>query len=115
MRRTISISTEPAGALVFLNDQEVGRSAVRTDFLWYGDYDVILRKEGYQTLKTHWDIRPPWYQMIPIDFVAEVLWPWPIHDQRRRHFVLTKAETPTQDELLSRALETRRRAFDLKK
>ena len=112
VRRTITITTEPPAALVYLNDQEVGRSAVTTDFLWYGNYDVIIRKEGYKTLKTHWEIKPPWYQVIPIDFVAEVLWPGHIHDEHSRHFVLDPAETPTQEELIDRALETRKRALD---
>ena len=112
MRRTITITTDPPHALVFLNDQEVGRSTVTTDFLWYGDYDVIIRKEGYQTLKTHWDIKPPWYQVLPIDFFAEVLWPGQIHDQHERHFTLEPQGQPTKDELVNRALEMRTRAFD---
>ncbi len=115
VRRTLSISTEPPGALVFLNDQEIGRSRVTTDFLWYGDYDVIIRKEGYETLKTNWRIDPPWYQVMPLDFFAEVLWPGEFHDQREHHFVLEPAVAPTQEELISRALETRKRALDPRK
>ncbi len=112
VRRTLTITTEPPNALVYLNDQEVGRSAVTTDFIWYGDYDVLIRKKGYDTLKTHWDIKPPWYQVVPIDFFAEVLWPGHLHDQHDRHFVLNVAELPDRDELIGRALETRRRALD---
>ena len=115
VRRTITISTEPPQALVFLNDQEIGRSAVTTDFLWYGDYDVIIRKEGFETLKTHWDINAPWYQVIPLDFFAEVLWPGHLHDRHSRHFVLEPAELPTQEELIGRAMETRRRALEARK
>jgi hypothetical protein len=112
VRRTISITTEPPHALVYLNDQEIGRSAVTTDFIWYGDYDVIIRKDGYKTLKTHWNIKPPWYQVVPVDFFAEVLWPGHIHDVHTRHFVLEPAEPPTQDELIERATETRQQALD---
>jgi hypothetical protein len=112
VRRTITITTDPPQALVFLNDQEVGRSTVTTDFLWYGDYDVIIRKEGYQTLKTHWDIKPPWYQVLPVDFFAEVLWPGQIHDQHERHFALEPQVQPAKDELVNHALEMRTRAFD---
>ena len=115
VRRTLTITTEPPNALVFLNDQEVGRSAVTTDFIWYGDYDVIIRKEGYETLKTHWDIKPPWYQLIPIDFIAEVLWPGHIHDVRQRHFVLQEQQLPSADELLDRAAQARQRAHDRRK
>jgi len=112
VRRTMTITTEPPSALVFLNDQEIGRTALTTDFLWYGDYDVIIRKEGYETLQTHWRIKPPWYQIIPFDFFAEVLWPGRIHDRHEKHFVLTAAEKPPADELIDRALETREKALD---
>ncbi len=115
VRRTLTITTDPPNALVFLNDLEAGRSTVTSDFLWYGDYSVVIRNEGYQTLDTHWDIAPPWYQIIPLDFVAEVLWPGHLHDQHQRHFVLEPAVTPTTDELLSRALETRDRALDTRR
>ena len=115
VRRTICITTEPPNALVFLNDQEIGRSEVTTDFLWYGDYDVIIRKEGYETLKTHWNIKAPWYQVVPIDFFAEVLGPKHLHDVHSRHFVLEPRQLPTTEELIERAQETRKRALDPKK
>lgn len=111
VRRTLTIRTTPPQALVFLNDQEMGRSPVTTDFLWYGDYDVIIRKEGYTTLKTHWQIDAPWYQRIPMDLFAEVLYPGWIHDVHERRFELEPATTPTQEELLRRAAETRERAL----
>ncbi len=111
----MTITTDPQGARVFLNDQEIGRSEVTTDFLWYGDYSVILRKEGYQTLQTHWNIEAPWYQWMPIDFLAEVCWPGRIHDERSNHFVLQPQVIPAEDELISRAMETRMRALDPRK
>lgn len=110
VRRTLTITTEPPHALVFLNDQEVGRSEVTVDFLWYGDYDVVIRHEGYETLKTNWEIKAPWYQVIPIDFFAEVLWPGKIHDVHARHFVLHPRQLPEQQELLDRAIDTRTQA-----
>jgi hypothetical protein len=113
VRRTVTITTEPPNALVFLNDQEIGRSEVTTGFLWYGDYDVVIRKEGYQTLKTHWDIKAPWYQVIPFDFFADVLWPGDIHDARSHHFVLEEQELPTSEELIQRAEEMREQAATL--
>lgn len=115
VRRTMTITTAPPQALVFINDQDVGRSTVTTDFLWYGDYDIIIRKDGYKTLGTHWDIPAPWYQRMPIDFFAEVLWPGHIHDHHERHFVLEPAQPPTEEELVGRAVELRKRAFDRRK
>ncbi len=115
MRRTISITTDPPNARVFLNDLEVGQSAVTTDFLWYGDYDVVVRKEGYKTLQTNWVIKPPWYQWIPFDFFAEVLWPGWIHDARTQHYVLEVAEQATAEEVIGRAEETRGEALNLQR
>ncbi|MCH7808458.1 MAG: PEGA domain-containing protein [Planctomycetes bacterium] len=111
VRRTVRITTEPPNARVFLNDQEIGRSEVSKDFLWYGDYDVIIRKEGFKTLKTHWDLKRPWYQHVPIDFFAEVLTPMWFHDVHIRHFVLEEQEIPTPEELIERANQTRDQAL----
>lgn len=115
VRRSITITTDPPGAMVFLNDQEIGRSEVTTDFLWYGDYGVTLRKKGYETQRTHWKIDPPWYQYIPVDFFAEVLWPGHIHDTHSMHFVLVERELPGSEELIERAADARGRALDRRK
>jgi len=111
VRRSLTIQTEPAGALVFLNDQEVGRSPVSIDFTWYGDYDLIVRKEGFQTLQTHVPVREPWYQIPPIDFVAEVLWPGHIRDQHTFACTLEPQILPDREEVVQRAEELRERAL----
>ena len=113
VRRTLTITTTPPQALVYLNDEEVGRSKVSTDFLWYGDYDVVLRNEGCKTLHTHLQLDPPWYQITPLDFFFEVLWPGRIEDHRYAHFDLSPWESPTHEELIGRAEETRRAALQI--
>ena len=115
VRRTLTITTTPPAALVYLNDQEIGRSPVTTNFLWYGDYSVIIRKEGHETLKTSWNVEPPWYQIVPLDFFAEVLWPGHIHDSHEHHYELVPATEPAEEELISRAVELRQRALDTRK
>ncbi|UCG15174.1 MAG: PEGA domain-containing protein [Phycisphaerales bacterium] len=111
VRRTMTIQTEPAGALVYLNDQEVGRSPVSVDFTWYGDYDLIIRKQGYESLRTHVQVVEPWYQIPPVDFFAEVLWPGHIHDERTFAYVLDAKVLPDREEILQRADEFRDRAL----
>lgn len=113
VRRTLTITTAPPQALVYLNDQEVGRSELTTDFLWYGDYDVVIRKEGCQTLHTHLQLDPPWYQVVPLDFIAEVLWPRRVVDSHYAHFELVPWKSPTHEELIERAEETRRAALQI--
>lgn len=115
VRRSMTITTEPAQALVFVNGEEVGRSELTTDFLWYGDYDITIRKEGYQTLQTNWRIKEPWYQVIPLDFFFEVLWPGRLHDGRSRHFVLEPQVAPDVEALAARAEELRSRTIPFSK
>jgi hypothetical protein len=108
VRRTLTIETAPSGALVYLNDEEVGRSPVTTDFMWYGDYDVILRREGYETIRTHERIDAPWYQIPIIDFFVEVLYPVEVHDQRYLSYTLEPERMPSRAEVLERAEDLRR-------
>ena len=70
--RTLVIESEPAGALVYLNGEEVGRTPMEYDFVWYGDYDVTLRKEGYETLKTKRELKAPLHMIVPFDLVTEM-------------------------------------------
>lgn len=114
VRRTLTIQTEPSGAIVRLNDREIGRSSVTVDFVWYGDYDVLIRKEGYKTLQTNWVIPTPWYQHPPFDFFAEILWPGRIVDAHTRTFQLEPETPPTPQELQERAMQTRSEALGLK-
>jgi hypothetical protein len=53
VERELTVTSEPPGAIVYIGDREVGRTPITTPFTWYGDYDIILRREGYQTLNTH--------------------------------------------------------------
>jgi hypothetical protein len=72
VQRTISISSHPEGALVWLNGREVGRTPVEVEFLHYGTYDVRLTKDGYESMLTSGEAKPPWWDSIPFDLVAEM-------------------------------------------
>jgi len=113
VERTARIQTQPPGALVIVNDEEVGVSPVRFSFLWYGDYDIMLRKPGYKTLKTHHRIEAPWYQWPPIDLVAETLIPTTIRDEHvLPTFELEPLGPPTVSEIVAQAVELRDRATE---
>lgn len=107
----MKISTRPPGAVVIVNDEEVGLSPVKFNFLWYGDYDIIVRKEGYDTLKTHHRVKPPWYQLPPFDLVAETLIIGTLHDDHvLPTYELQAAVIPTTADVIGRAVELRERA-----
>ncbi|UCF00389.1 MAG: PEGA domain-containing protein [Planctomycetota bacterium] len=105
VERQLTINTEPQEAIVFLNDEEVGVSPVTVSFEWYGDYNVRISKEGYQTLKTHRKLESPWYDDFPFDFFASVLNPERIVDTYEWTFTLCPQEQPTREELIQNAEE----------
>jgi hypothetical protein len=112
VERIAKIETRPPGALVIVNDEEVGVSPVKFAFTWYGDYDVILRKPGYETLKTHYRVDAPWYQWPPLDVVSETLIPVMIRDEHTLPpFELQPTQTPTVEEVVQRATELRDQAL----
>jgi hypothetical protein len=102
VRRSLTVKSNPPGALVYLNGVEVGRTPLTRDFTWYGTYDVVLRKEGYETLKTRGKVIAPWWQWVPIDLVAELL---PLHDRRRLAYRMKPyaAQTVDPQQMLGRA------------
>jgi len=108
VERTLTVSSEPPGALVYISSEEIGRTPVTTSFTWYGDYEIILRKDGYQTLKTHYKIYPPAYEIPPLDLLS-ALAPWTYRDNRTAHFVLKKKTVPSDAELIQRAEQLRER------
>ncbi|HEY1922731.1 MAG TPA: PEGA domain-containing protein [Tepidisphaeraceae bacterium] len=83
VERILSVQSNPPGALVYLNGQEMGRTPVERDFTWYGTYDVVVRHEGYETIKKNEPVIAPIYEWVPLDLFSELL-PIPIKD---RHVV----------------------------
>ena len=101
VERRIEITSEPPGALVWVNDQQVGRTPTQASFLYHGVYDVRLRLEGFEPLVTEAEASPPIYEHAPLDLFAEML-PMQIENVQRWHFVLE----PSLESTLSRdALE----------
>jgi PEGA domain len=81
VERILTVQSNPPGALVYLNGQEMGRTPVQRDFTWYGTYDVTVRHEGYETIKKPEPVIAPIYEWVPFDLVAELL-PIPLKDRR---------------------------------
>jgi hypothetical protein len=100
VERQLTINTEPRGAMVVLNDEEIGISPVTVSFEWYGDYDVRISKEGFETLKTHRKLKAPWYDYFPFDFFAQIVSPKRIVDSYEWTFTLAPQTQPDRDELI---------------
>ena len=87
VKRTISITSNPGGALVWVNDREVGRTPVTLGFVYYGEYDVRLEKDGQEPLMTTAWTQRPFYDAPIIDFAAE-MGPFYLQSNSAWHFEL---------------------------
>jgi hypothetical protein len=108
VERTVQVNTQPPGALVWMNDQEIGRTPLKRDFIYYGTYDVQVRADGYETLNTRTEVIAPWWQWPVLDLFAE-LWPGRLRDERTISYTLhPKSNEPVEaSEMLARATELR--------
>jgi hypothetical protein len=103
VERKLTINTKPQGALVLLNDEEIGTSPVTVSFEWYGDYWVRISKEGYETLNTHRPLKGPWYDGFPFDFFAQIVSPKRIVDSYEWTFELEPKKQISREELIKNA------------
>ena len=103
VRRRITIRSNPPGALVFIDDQEIGFTPISTAYTYYGTRKIQLIKDGFETLTVKQTFSPPWYQVPPIDFVSENLWPRELRDERVLEFQLIPQQIVPTDKLLERA------------
>ena len=108
VERQLTINTQPQGALVVLNDEEIGVSPVTVSFNCYGDYCVRISKEGYETLNTHRKLKGPWYDTFPFDFFA-MLNPERTVDSYEWTFELAPQKQPSREELIRDAEELKRK------
>ncbi len=104
----MTIRSNPPGALVYVDNYEIGRTPVSTDFIYYGTRRIRLEADGYQTYTAEQHFWPPWYQVPPIDLISENFWPWEIRDERVVDFTLTPQIIVPTDALMTRANELRR-------
>lgn len=109
VERRLTINTKPQGAMVVLNDEEIGQSPATVPFNWYGDYNVRISKEGYETLKTHRRLKSPWYDKFPWDFFAQVISPKKIRDSYEWTFELSPKQPPDREQLIQRAQDLKER------
>jgi hypothetical protein len=107
VRRRLNVRSNPPGALVYVDNQQIGTTPCSVDFTYYGTREIRLIKPGFETLTVNQPIPTPWYQIPPIDFISENLVPTKIRDNRTVTYDLApQLEVPTQ-QLIDRANQLR--------
>lgn len=107
VRRRLTVRSNPPGALVYVDNQQIGTTPCSVDFTYYGTRDIRLVKPGFETLTVKQPIPTPWYEIPPLDFFSENLTPVKLRDNRTVLYELSpQIIVPTQ-QLLDRANELR--------
>ncbi len=111
--RKFVIESNVPNAQVYIDDKSVGAAPAYVPFEYYGYYTIRIVHPGYETLVKRVHVTAPWYAYPPVDFLAEVLWPFHIRDTRRYHFELYEATQTRTDDILNAADALRQRGMML--
>lgn len=87
VRRVVEVTSEPSGAIVWMNDREVGTTPCTVEILHYGTYDVRLEKPGFEPKVEGLNASAPAWDLPGPDLVAELL-PTEVVSRNRWHLVL---------------------------
>jgi len=110
MHRRMTVRSDPPGALVLLEGEEIGYTPVSKDFTYYGTREITLVKDGFETLTIMQKMQTPWYQMVPLDFFSDNLLPFKLTNRHDFTYNLQpQVVVPTQ-ELLDRGRALRSEA-----
>jgi hypothetical protein len=107
VRRRLNVRTNPPGALVYVDNQQIGTTPCSVDFTYYGTREIRLVKPGYETLTVNQPIPAPWYELPPLDFVSENVVPSEIQDYRTVTYNLAPQVIKPTDQLLADAEQLR--------
>jgi hypothetical protein len=103
VRRRLTVRSNPPGAQVFVDNQEIGTTPCSASFVYYGTRTITVMKDGYRTEKIYQKLNPPWYEIPPLDFISENLIPRETRDDRIVDVQLMAEEIVPQQQLLDRA------------
>ena len=105
MHRRMTITSDPPGAMVYIDNHEIGQTPVSHDFTYYGTRNIRLEMDGYETVNELRDIKPPWYQVPPLDFFSDNFSCRDVHDHRYLNFQLHRRPEESDNDIIARGLE----------
>ncbi|MEO8270041.1 MAG: PEGA domain-containing protein [Aureliella sp.] len=103
VRRRLIVRSNPPGASVYVDKQLIGSTPAASPFTYYGTREIEVVSDGFRTEKVLRKISPPWYQIPPLDFFSETLWPWEIRDERIFDITLLPEQPLSSETLIARA------------
>ena len=74
-----------------MNGQRVGQTPLDHRFDFYGTFDITLRAVNHFSSRRLEPVKPPWYELFPIDFVSENVIPFKIKNRHPVRCILEAA------------------------
>jgi hypothetical protein len=105
--RELIVKSDPAGATVYINSREEGKTPFIKTFESYGSREIVLRMDGFKTSSKTVSLAAPWYEYFPIDFIFEILLPFRITNRHEFSFALEHLPDSPPEDLLKRAKKAR--------
>lgn len=110
VKRRYTIRTDVPGTLVYVNGEEIGATPVSRSFIYYGDRDIQLVADGYETQKIIQPLDAPWWDNNFTDFFTENLLPVTLRDEREFEYRMVPAVNAPTADVLNRAQALRQQA-----
>ncbi len=112
VERLLAIHSDPPGAAVYLDGEKVGTTPCEVTYVWYGTRDLVLELRGYTLIRQEVTLAPPWWQIIPLDFITDVVIPITIRDKMAVAYQMEPAPVTREevDAALQRAEELRKKS-----
>jgi hypothetical protein len=110
VRRRLTVRTNPPGALISVDNQIIGTSPAATSFTYYGTREIRVERDGFRTETIARKLNPPWYEIPPLDFITETLWPLEIRDERVIDIEMVPKQIDPIESVVSRANDLRNQA-----
>jgi hypothetical protein len=111
MHRRLTIRSDPPGAAVQVDGEQVGFTPTAIDYTYYGTREVTLQKAGYKTLTTPVKMSTPWYQVFPLEFITDNFAMTKINDRREVSYTLMPEQLEPRELLEDRANNLRSEAL----
>lgn len=80
--RRFLVETNVPGAQVYVDGKPIGATPADAQWEYAGYRRFTAVAPGYEPLVQDVNFAPMWYEFPPLDFFAEVLWPFRIEDRR---------------------------------
>jgi PEGA domain len=103
VERRYTVRTDPPGAQVIVNGESIGPAPASHNFYYYGDREITLVMQGYETKTIIQPIKAPWWDNYLTEFFSENLIPFVIRDEQDFTYKLEPARIPTEEAVHGRA------------